>query len=205
MARRRRSRGRGRLLLLVLVLVAAVAAVGLATHQSMPSWYARLWYPLEYDAAINRDARLNGLDPALVAAVAWRESDFEPSARSSRGAVGLMQVLPSTAHFIASQPDPPPGNVRDLPDPEVNISFGSWYLRHLIDLHDGSVSEALAAYNGGPENLRAWKAAALAKGTEFRIPDDIPFEETRKYVTDVLNAWAIYREAYGDRLGPASS
>lgn len=200
--RRRRSRGRG--ILVFLLIIAALVAVGLSIHQSKPSWYARWLHPLEYDAAINRDARLNGLDPALVASVIWRESDYDPNAESPKGAVGLMQVLPSTARFIASQGDPPPGNARDIRDPEVNISYGSWYLRYLIDMHDGSVPAALAAYNAGPDNMRKWRASAVAKGTELRVPEDIPFEETRKYVTDVLAAWPIYREAYGERLGPAA-
>jgi len=200
--RRRRSRGRG--ILVFLLIIAALVAVGLSIHQSKPSWYARWLHPLEYDAAINRDARLNGLDPALVASVIWRESDYDPNAESPKGAVGLMQVLPSTARFIASQGDPPPGNARDIRDPEVNISYGSWYLRYLIDMHDGSVPAALAAYNAGPDNMRKWRASAVAKGTELRVPEDIPFDETRKYVTDVLAAWPIYREAYGERLGPAA-
>lgn len=201
MARRRRRRGRR--LLGLLVVVGVLVAVGLAVHQSMPGWYARMWYPLDYEVAINRDAALNGLDPALVAAVAWRESGFDPAAESHRGAVGLMQVLPSTARYIESRDDAPPGRAVDLADPEVNISFGAWYLRHLTDLHGGSVPAALTAYNGGPDNLRKWRAAAAARGVEFRIPEDIPFDETRKYVTDVMDAWAIYREAYGDRLGAA--
>lgn len=201
----RRRRGRGRRVLAVLVVLGALVAVGLAVHQSMPSWYARLWYPLDYESAINRDAGRNGLDPALVAAVAWRESGFDPAAESHRGAVGLMQVLPSTARYIESRDDAPAGRAVDLADPEVNISFGAWYLRHLIDLHGGSVPAALTAYNGGPDNLRKWRAAAAARGVEFRIPEDIPFDETRKYVTDVMDAWAIYRQAYGDRLGAARS
>jgi soluble lytic murein transglycosylase len=204
MARRRRRGRRGRRILALFVLAGALAALGLAVHQSMPAWYARLWYPLEHDAAINRDARLNGLDPALVAAVAWRESGFDPLATSPRGAVGLMQVLPSTARFIESQPEPPPGRAIDLRNPEVNISFGSWYLRYLLDRHGGSVPAALAAYNAGPESLRRWREAAIARGTELRVPEDVPFDETRQYVTDVMAAWPIYRDAYGDRLGPAA-
>ncbi|MBM3633859.1 MAG: lytic transglycosylase domain-containing protein [Actinobacteria bacterium] len=204
MARRRRRRSGGRRILGLLLLVASLVALGLAVHQGKPSWYARWWYPLEHDRAINRDARLNGLDPALVAAVVWRESDYDPQAVSPKGAVGLMQLLPSTARFIESQDDSPPGNARDIRDPEVNISYGSWYLRHLIDLHDGSVPAALAAYNAGPENLRKWRADATSKGTELRVPEDVPFAETREYVTDVLDAWPLYRQAYGERLGPAS-
>lgn len=204
MGRRRRRGARGRRALAMLVIAGAAVALGLAVHQSQPGWYARLWYPLAYEDAINRDARRYGLDPALVAAMVWRESDFDPTARSSRGAEGLMQVLPSTARFIASQANPPSGSPGDIRDPNVNVSYGTWYLRYLLDRHGNSVPQALAAYNAGPENLRRWKAAALARGTEFRIPDDIPFPETSTYVTDVVDAWGVYREAYGDRLGPAT-
>jgi soluble lytic murein transglycosylase len=203
MARGRRRGRRGRRVLAVLVIVGAAVAVGLAVHQSMPAWYARLWYPLAHESAINRDAARNGVDPALVAAVIWRESDFDAGATSPKGAVGLMQVMPATAAFIAGQDDPPPGSPDGLTDPEVSISYGSWYLRYLLDLHDGSVPAALAAYNAGPDNLRRWRDAAAARGADLRVPDDIPFEETRGYVRDVMEAWPRYREAYGDRLGRA--
>ncbi len=203
MARRRRRRAPVRRLLTVLILCGVVVAIGLAVHQSMPGWYARLWYPLEYEAAVTRDAARNGVDPALVAAVAWRESGFDASAISHGGAVGVMQVLPSTARFIEAADDPPPGRAHDLSDPDVNISFGAWYLRYLLDAHQGSAPAALAAYNAGPETLRTWRAAAAARGADFRVPEDVPFAETRQYVVDVLDAWAIYREAYGDRLGRA--
>lgn len=201
MARRRR-RGRGRVLLLALVLVGAVVGVGVLVHRSMPAWYAHIWYPLEYEDGINHEAVLNGLDPALVAAVVWRESDFDASSRSAKGAVGLMQVLPATARFIASSPQPPVGSVSHLANPAVNLAFGSWYLRWLIDRHEGSVPEALAAYNGGPANVTEWKRRAEAAGKTLRVPEDIPFAETRSYVTDVLAAWGIYRRTYGDRLAP---
>lgn len=185
----------------MLVIIGAAVALGLAVHQSMPPWYARLWYPLEHDAAINRDAQRYGLDPALVAAVAWRESGFDASAMSPRGAVGVMQILPSTATFIATQNAPPPGMPDDIEDPAVNIAYGAWYLRYLIDMHDGSVGAALASYNAGPGAVQSWQRAAQARGSDLRIPDDIPLDETRGYVTDVLAAWPIYRSAHGDRLG----
>lgn len=200
MGRRRHRRRGGRTVLVVLVLISVLVAMGFAVHQSMPAWYARAWYPLEFDALIQRHAERNALDPALLAAVIWRESGYDPAARSATGAVGLTQVLPSTARFIESQTDPPPGRAVDLGDPEVNIAFGAWYLHYLMDTQNGSVPEALAAYNGGPENLRRWKAAALAREEEFRIPEDIPFAETRAYVEDVTEARGIYRRAYGDRL-----
>ncbi len=184
----------------LLVLVAALVGAGLVIHSTKPAWYAKYWYPLEYSKAINREASATGLDPALLAALIWRESDFDPSSRSARGAVGLTQVLPSTAREIEAADHPPVGSARDLADPEVNIAYGAWYLRQLIDNSGGSIEEGLAAYNAGAGNLAKWKQQALDSGHQFRAPDDIPFPETKAYVQDILDAWAIYRRTYGDDL-----
>ncbi len=199
MARRRGCR-RARCIIWVVILGLALVAVGLIIHSSQPAWYARFWYPIGYQQAINREARLTGLDPALLAAVIWRESDFDPRARSSRGAVGLTQVLPSTAADIAAAPNPPVGRPADLMDPEVNIAYGAWYLRSLIDRHGGSVVEGLSAYNAGSSNLTKWKQQALASGHAFQVPADVPFPETKAYVEDIMDAWPIYRRTYGDQL-----
>jgi len=203
MARRRR-RVRPVRLLWLLIFAAALVGAGLVIHSAMPAWYARYWYPLEYVTPINREAAATGLDPALVAALIWRESGFDASSRSHRGAVGLTQVLPSTAAEIAASDTPPVGRSVDLADPEVNIAYGAWYLRSLIDQNGGSVEEGLAAYNAGAGNLARWKQRAAASGHTFQVPGDIPFPETKAYVNDILNAWAIYRRTYGDRLNPAS-
>ncbi len=199
MARRRGCR-RVRCVIWVVILGFALVAVALIIHSSQPAWYARFWYPIGYQQAINREARLAGLDPALLAAVIWRESDFDPTARSSRGAVGLTQVLPSTATDIAAAPNPPVGRLADLMDPEVNIAYGAWYLRSLIDRHGGSVVEGLSAYNAGSANLTKWKQQALTSGHAFQVPADVPFPETKAYVEDILDAWPIYRRTYGDQL-----
>ena len=199
---RRRRRGRLGRILWFLVIAGAIVAVGLVIHSAKPAWYARLWYPLEYQQAINREAKAGGLDPALVAALVWRESDFDPSSRSHRGAVGLTQVLPSTAREIAAAPSPPVGRPADLADPEVNIAYGTWYLKSLIEQNGGSVPDGLAAYNAGAGNLAKWKQQAVASGHTFRVPEDIPFPETRAYVQDILDAWSIYRRTYGDQLAP---
>ncbi len=199
MARRRGCR-RARCVIWVVILGLALVAVALIIHSSQPAWYARFWYPIGYQQAINREARLTGLDPALLAAVIWRESDFDPTARSSRGAVGLTQVLPSTAADIAAAPNPPVGRPADLMDPEVNIAYGAWYLRSLIDHHGGSVVEGLSAYNAGSSNLTKWKQQALASGHAFQVPADVPFPVTKAYVEDIMDAWPIYRRTYGDQL-----
>jgi soluble lytic murein transglycosylase len=184
------------------VIAAVLVAAGLVIHSAKPAWYAKLWYPMNYSAAINREAGATGLDPALIAALIWRESDFEPASESHRGAVGLTQVLPSTAREIAAAHNAPVGRAADLADPEVNIAFGAWYLRQLIDRNNGSVEDGLAAYNAGAGNLTKWKQQALASGHTFRVPEDIPFPETKAYVEDILDAWSIYRRTYEDQLNP---
>lgn len=202
--RRPRGRRRRRLAWAVAVLALLGAALGAwyQVHQQMPAWYARLWYPLEYEDTIVAEARREGLDPALVAAVINAESGFAPDSRSSQGAVGLMQLQPDTAEFLATRPDRPSPPPEPLDDPAVNIAYGTHYLRYLVDRY-GTVPLALAAYNGGPTNLTEWLDDAARRGEELDIPADIPFTETRTFVTTVLDTAPIYRRAYGDRLGPA--
>lgn len=201
-ARRRAVRRRRRWAFagILLVLLGAFGAAWYQVHQAMPAWYARMWYPLDYEGTIATESRRNGLDPALVAAVIYTESGFIPDSRSGQGAVGLMQMLPSTAEFVASRPDRPSPPPSDLADPDTNIAYGTRYLRYLIDRHD-SVPLALAAYNGGESNVARWLAEARARGVDLRVPEDIPFPETRGFVRRVLDAQPIYARTYGDRLG----
>jgi soluble lytic murein transglycosylase len=168
------------LTLLLLVVVAAGAAVFVAE----PDWYLRARYPLRYEHIVRGHADNYRLDPTLVAAVIYQESKFRPNARSSQGAVGLMQLLPETAKGIATRTGGSAFQVDDLLDPEINIRYGSWYLRHLLDKY-GSEERALTAYNGGQGNLDR----------------GIVHSETRHYVDRVLELRGIYRRAYGSELG----
>ncbi|MGE0026895.1 MAG: lytic transglycosylase domain-containing protein [Thermoleophilia bacterium] len=198
---RPRRRRRGALLLTFLVVLAAFGVAWYEVHQAMPAWYARLWYPLHYEEPIRAEAARNALDPALVAAVIDTESGYAPDSRSPQGAVGLMQLLPETAQFVATLPRRPSPSPDDLETPEVNIAYGARYLRYLLDRH-GSLDVALAAYNAGETNVARWIDQAAARGQTLHIPDDIPFPETRSFVRRVDDAVPIYRRAYGDRLGP---
>ena len=199
----RRRRRRLAWLLAVLLVLAAAGAAWYQVHQEMPGWYARLWYPLEHEEAVRQEAARNGLDPALVAAVIDTESGFVEDSRSGQGAVGLMQVRPDTATFVAGLPGRPSPSPDRLAEPDVNIAYGTRFLRYLVDRY-GSVNLALAAYNGGPANLGRWLEEAQAEGRELRVPEDIPFAETRGFVTKVEKAAPIYRRAYGDRLPVAA-
>jgi soluble lytic murein transglycosylase len=167
--------------------------------QAMPAWYARTVYPLEHGRLIREAARRNDLDPALVAAVIYEESGFREGALSESGAIGLMQLLPSTAREIARRTGGERFEVADLRDPRVNIRYGSHYLRYLLDRCDGSLVEAMAAYHAGVRNVDRWVSGT---GADMAV-DDIPFADTREYVREVVSLAGVYRRAYDAELGPA--
>jgi soluble lytic murein transglycosylase len=188
----------------LLAAVAVLAAVGLAgffvLRAEQPGWWVRLWYPLDYAPVVSGNARLYHLDPALVAAVIYEESQFDPKARSDAGAVGLMQLLPDTARGIALHTggtnfDP----ATDLLDPDLNVRYGCWYLRHLLDRYgryENGADLALAAYNAGQANVDEWISQ-----TPPGQPVHVRFAATRDYVQDVDRLESLYRKAYGDQLG----
>jgi soluble lytic murein transglycosylase len=155
--------------------------------------------PLRHDDVIRQQARDKSLDPALIAAVIYEESRFRDQT-SSAGARGLMQITPDTADFIAKHS----GGIRfrqdDLATPQINIAYGSYFLRYLIDHYDGNEEPAIAAYNAGLGNVDGWVAEAGGAG-EFESREDIPFPETRAYVANVLERRGEYREHYADDLG----
>ena len=121
-------------------------------------------YPLDHAGAIRSSARRNGLDPALVAAVVYAESRFDEQARSSQGAVGLMQVLPDTADQIARESGGVAFTTADLEDPAVNVRYGCYYLRGALDAFDGDVVAAVASYNAGMGAVAEWRAEAADEG-----------------------------------------
>ncbi len=177
--------------LTALLLIAVVLGGGFLVLQSVkPAWWERLWYPLPYASIVRGHARNYDLDPALLAAVIYAESKFRADARSRSGAIGLMQLLPATAEGIAVHTGGAAFRISDLTDPEINVRYGSWYLRHLLDKY-GDERTALAAYNAGQENVDEWRA----KG------EPVQFPETRHYVARVEDLKTIYRKAYAHELG----
>jgi soluble lytic murein transglycosylase len=118
------------------------------------------------------------------------ESKFDPNARSKAGAVGLMQLTPTTARGIAQYTGGSRFRVSDLRNPDINIRYGAWYLRHLLNKY-GNERLALAAYNAGQENVDRWR----------REHAGIQFSETRDYISKVERLKKIYRRAYSKQLG----
>src|SRR5947209_18042804 len=199
-ARRRRQatiRRRRRLAL----LGAAVAAVTIGVLLSMPlvrKAVNDLSLPLRYSDVIRQQAAEKHLDPALVAAVIYAETKFEPR-DSAVGAVGLMQVMPQTASFLAHRSGATTFTTADLANPRVNIAYGSYYLRYLLNEYHQNLPLALAAYNGGESNVDRWVADARADGRALSVAD-IPFPETRAYVSRVLHAEGQYKRKYASQL-----
>jgi soluble lytic murein transglycosylase len=155
--------------------------------------------PLSYADVIREQAADKHLDPALIAAVIYAETKFDPRT-SAAGAEGLMQILPQTAEFLARRSGATTFTTSDLATPQVNIAYGSYYLRYLIDHYGGRTMLAIAAYNGGETNVDHWVAEARRQGHALTI-QEIPFPETRDYVLKVLSGQRNYRHTYPTELG----
>ena len=173
-------------LLLLAVVAAGLGGTALYVTHAQPAWYERIRYPLRYEQVVRGHARNYRLNPALLAAVIYTESKFDANAESAAGAIGLMQLLPDTAKGIAIRTGGKRFVVSDLTDPEINVRYGAWYLRHLLDRY-GDERTALAAYNAGQANVDRWKAAGVG----------IQFRETRYYVDKIERIKKIYASAYG--------
>jgi soluble lytic murein transglycosylase len=170
------------------VVIAAGAFIYL--QRTEPPWWARLWYPLRYANIVRGHAAHYDLNPALLAAVIEQESKFNAGAKSSSGAIGLMQLQPATAKGIALRTGGSKFVLSDLYDPEINVRYGAWYLHHLL-LKYGDERLALAAYNAGQRNVDRWRARG----------EGVQFAETRAYIDHVGHLKGIYRRAYRTELG----
>jgi soluble lytic murein transglycosylase len=198
-AERRAAKRRRRLFLLA--AVAVLAALGGAVVWPLAHHAVReIALPLRHEDIIRQQASEKDLDPALVAGVIYAESRFRDGQVSSAGAQGLMQITPDTAHDIARRSGGTAFNVRDLGSPQVNISYGAYYLRYLLDRYGGNEAFALAAYNAGEGNVDRWIGAARQRDEALTVAA-IPFSETRAYVSRVQDAARQYRQHYARELG----
>ena len=173
----------------LVALVAILAGAFAYVNETGPNWYERIRYPLRYSQYVRVHAREHGLDPALVAAVIYQESKFDPKAQSSSGAIGLMQLTPSTAHGIAIRTHGSAFATSDLYDPDINIRYGVWYLHDLFAKYH-TERLVLAAYNAGQGNVDRWRAHGQA----------IQFAETRAYVSRVEHLRSVYARAWHKEL-----
>jgi soluble lytic murein transglycosylase len=150
-----------------------------------------LRFPLHHDQVIRREAAKNALDPAWVAAEIRAESVFNPNARSSANALGLMQMLPGTGMAVARRIGVPWTGADSLYDPDTSITLGTAYLRQLLDTYGGQPYFAIAGYNAGPAPLLRWQSQRPGMDPDFWI-ETISYKETREYVARVLAFSTIY-------------
>jgi soluble lytic murein transglycosylase len=183
----------------VLAVVAVVAALAVVFGPQLSRSVRRLELPLGDEQIIREQAAAKHLDPALIAAVIYAETKFDPRT-SVAGAQGLMQILPSTALFLAHLSGGVSFTTNDLGTPAINVAYGSYYLRYLLDHYGGDEMLAVAAYNAGVANVDGWVAKADAEGKRLRV-GEIPFGQTRAYVQRVLAAQKEYRALYARQLG----
>ena len=173
-----------------LACVLAFAIIALV-YSAAPAPLLRLFYPLSHEEEIVDSATRHGVDPYLVAAVIETESGWDESAKSSRGAEGLMQLMPETARdMIALGLVDASYDASNLGDPATNIEFGCAYLSYLIRYFNGSTDKAIAAYNAGMGNVEQWTQG------ETSLQDAITFPETQAYLARVTNARERYQDLY---------
>lgn len=172
------------------ILWLTLAAIGVLVLVLLPKIWGDLVYPLRYQEQILAAAEEFNLEPTFICGVIFTESHFNPQATSRVGARGLMQIMPATAVGIARQLGVENFTVDQLYDPNVNIRFGSYYLRNLLDRYS-ETDVVLAAYNGGPGVANRYAASRSAP-----IP-----QETAGFIVKVKRAQAKYLELYGAKLG----
>jgi soluble lytic murein transglycosylase len=194
-ARTRRPSGRGRRALVIggALFVFALGGFLIINSDRFQRTLEELTLPLRHEDIIRQQAAEKGVPADLIAAVIYAESRFRDQT-SHAGARGLMQITPATANLIEKLSGGQTFKFEDLADPDINIRYGTFYLRYLIDKFDGNDVAALAAYNAGETNVAAWG------GSSLRL-DDIAFAETRGYVEDVIDKRDDYVRHYRQELG----
>jgi len=175
------------------VTAGIVAGVLLGVVGDVDRAIQELTLPLRHEDVIRQQSREKDVDAALIAAVIYSESKFSDRT-SSAGARGLMQITPETANEIERHSGGTTFKLGDLSDPEINIRYGTFRLRELLDRYGGDTVAALAAYNAGPGSVDSWGGSDLSL-------DDIRFPETRAYVEEVLDKQHAYRDKYAKELG----
>lgn len=159
----------------------------------------RIYFVLDYGEKIARYSRDNGVNPALISAIIFVESRFNTAAQSHKGALGLMQIMPSTGQWVAGQLSWKKFLANDLLDPDKNLAVGTWYVAYLQNYFNENDYLALASYNAGSRYVLDWREQGIWDGDSVKL-EQIPFPETKKYIIKVIILKKIYRYLYPDLL-----
>lgn len=192
-ARRRRQRRRTLLAIFASALIVLIALGAWALFGRDGVDLSR--YPMTYAPEIRAAAAEFSLDPAYVASVVLAESNFDAEAVSSAGAIGLMQIMPATGEWIAGKLEDEPFDVQRLYQPEVNLRYGCWYLRFLLDRYDGDMYTASTAYHQGQGRVDQWLEDP-EYSQDGRTLTAISSAVTDTYVNRIMESYANYQELY---------
>ncbi|GIP15465.1 lytic transglycosylase [Paenibacillus montaniterrae] len=185
----KKKRMRRRLLLLIIIGIVTVLFI-------QSTWLSERLYPVKYQEIIAEKSNKYEVDPHLIAAVIRVESNFTTGRESPKGAIGLMQLMPTTAEWIVERTEMRAISSEELKfNPELNIELGTWYLKHLMEQFEGDMIISIAAYNAGPGNVNKWLSEKTWDG-QYDTADQIPFGETRNYVHKVIYYYNKYKEIY---------
>lgn len=171
------------------------------SHQIRNTDDWKIYYPIAFESIVNSIAKSAEVDRFLILSIMRAESFYNKEARSSVGALGLMQLMPYTAVRVAATLKDVEFDVNDLLKPEINISYGGYYLGKLVRYYNGNQYVAAAAYNAGPTVVNHWLQGCQRCSTEEFV-ETIPYRETRRYVREVMKTFAHYQRVYLDRLLP---
>jgi len=155
----------------------------------------RVFFVLDYQDEIIIYSKNSGINPALISALIFVESRFDPAAESHKGALGLMQVMPTTGDWIAEKLNWSLFQKIDLLDPEKNLAAGTWYLGYLKKKFEGNECLALASYNAGARYVRYWIEKGIWQGEAVNL-EQIPFPETRQYLIQIMWLKKVYHYLY---------
>ena len=192
-ARRRRQRRRTLLAIFASALIVLIALGAWALFGRDGVDLSR--YPMTYAPEIRAAAAEFSLDPAYVASVVLAESSFDAEAVSLVGAIGLMQIMPATGEWIAGKLEDEPFDVQRLYQPEVNLRYGCWYLRFLLDRYDGDMYTASTAYHQGQGRVDQWLEDPQYS-QDGRTLTAISSAVTDTYVNRIMESYANYQELY---------
>ncbi|QOR36443.1 lytic transglycosylase domain-containing protein [Clostridium sp. 'deep sea'] len=176
---------------LALIILLVIIAV-LVTSQ----FFWKVLYPIPYKDIIWQHATETGLDPYFIASIIRTESNFVPRALSKSGAIGLMQLMPNTAKWVADKVELKIAKNEDLYDPNTNIKLGTFYIKHLLNKYNNNTAMALAAYNSGMGRVKEWINEGIWNGS-ISTANEIPYDETRHFVRKVLRSYEVYTSLYG--------
>jgi soluble lytic murein transglycosylase len=172
------------------ILSLAIVAILLAFTINCFNGY---FYPIKYKEIIIESGNEFSVDSALIASIANAESGYRTNALSQKGAVGIMQILPSTAEWIADKLNED-FEIEKLSEPQCNIRYGSYYLSYLFDMFNDR-DLVICAYNAGQNNVKSWLANKEYSQDKIKL-DKIPFPETEKYLNKVLKNMRHYEKRY---------